>query len=67
MGFIAHEDWPARRCSGESCKQGRAECKTPEACRLQETAATLLVSYSTAAVGLLLAVACVVVVVVLSL
>ena len=27
-------DWPARRCSGESCKQGRRECKTPAACEL---------------------------------
>ena len=23
-------------CSGESCRQGRAECETPEACRLPD-------------------------------
>jgi hypothetical protein len=36
--MILHTDteWPPRRCSGESCRQGRAECKTPEACQLPE-------------------------------
>lgn len=32
-------DWPQRRCSGESCKQARAECKTPQACELPLTEA----------------------------
>jgi hypothetical protein len=38
-------DWPPRRCSGESCRQGRAECKTPEACQLPEPADELRKSY----------------------
>jgi len=25
-----------KSCSGESCRQGRAECETPEACRLPD-------------------------------
>ncbi len=29
-------NWPARRCSGESCRQGRSDCKTPDACQLPE-------------------------------
>jgi hypothetical protein len=28
------EEWPARRCSGPSCNQGRRECATPDACRV---------------------------------
>ena len=36
MGLIQIDEWPARRCNGESCRQGRAECKTPQACEVPE-------------------------------
>ena len=68
MGFVINEtEWPARRCSGESCRQGDAECKTPEACQLPEPADRLLKNYVTSMLTALLAVACVLVFVVLSL
>jgi hypothetical protein len=34
--MAAIKEWPARRCSGDSCRQGRAECKTPQACEVPE-------------------------------
>jgi hypothetical protein len=68
MGFIMNEtEWPPRRCSGESCHQGRAECKTPEACQLPEPADTFLSAYSRSLLSAALVLACVLVVVVLSL
>ena len=32
---MIHTDYE-QRCSGESCRQGRLPCATPEACRLSE-------------------------------
>ncbi len=47
--------WPPRRCcTGESCKQGRAECETPEACMLPERADHLLEGYARGIVSALL-------------
>lgn len=68
MGFVMNEtEWPARRCSGDSCHQGRAACKTPDACQLPEPTDKFLKSYVDSTITALLAVACVFVVVVLSL
>ncbi len=65
---IGRTIWAApRRCSGESCHQGDAECKTPEACQLPETADKFLSAYSRSLLSALLVLVCAAVVVVLSL
>ena len=58
--MILHTDteWPPRRCSGESCHQGRAECQTPEACQLPETAERMMSRYLDLLVSVALVAAC---------
>ena len=58
--MILHTDteWPPRRCSGESCKQGRADCQTPEACQLPESAERMLSRYLDLLVSVVLVAAC---------